>query len=249
MCLLCVCVCPPQDVTGPDGGHEGSQPSGWTSCKEEEAETRKRCPIRYECFAAVSSFSWSFLCSLSSPVCVFSFCVSPAAVCEADEVSSPKGVHLNAAAASPLHWYDCLLILTCYVCLLIYQNLAQTHILQWYKDEYSVSLDVTTMSYNILILLLESSRRLWCRREQTSDVTGWSTEFNLWCVFVASLNLDTGRGLQALKTINVSLLTCIPRSFSLYGSKHKDTYILFLVVSEWQLFSLSVSVLGSPASC
>lgn len=116
VCLLCVCVCPPQVVTGPDGGHEGSQPSGWTSCKEEEAETRKRCPIRYECFAAVSSFSWSFLCSLSSPVCVFSFCVSPAAVCEADEVSSPKGVHLNAAAASPLHWYDCLLILTCYTC-------------------------------------------------------------------------------------------------------------------------------------
>lgn len=43
---------------------------------------------------------------LTFSLCFFSLSVSPAAVCEVDEVSSPAGIQLNAAAASGLHWYD-----------------------------------------------------------------------------------------------------------------------------------------------
>lgn len=39
-------------------------------------------------------------------LCLSSLSVSPAAVCEADEVSSPPRIHANAAAAGPLQWYD-----------------------------------------------------------------------------------------------------------------------------------------------
>lgn len=57
-------------------GHEGSQPSGWTSCEEEEAETGKPRPVRYErihcsvvalyeCFSAVGCFSTDTRLSLS----------------------------------------------------------------------------------------------------------------------------------------------------------------------------------------
>lgn len=43
---------------------------------------------------------------LSVSLCVFSVSVSPAAVREIDEVSSPTRIHLDAAAARPLLWYD-----------------------------------------------------------------------------------------------------------------------------------------------
>lgn len=71
-------------------GHEGSQPSGWTSCEEEEAETGKPRPVRYEqihcrvvalykCFSVLLAASaQTHLClslfwSLSSLIC-FSVC-------------------------------------------------------------------------------------------------------------------------------------------------------------------------------
>lgn len=123
-----VCYCLSSSITRCHSfrwGHEGSQPSGWTSCEEEEAETGKPRPVRYEwihcsvvalyeCFSAVGCFSTDTRLSLSLLVpvitnlflSVFSVSLSPAAVREIDEVSSPTRIHLDAAAARPLLWYD-----------------------------------------------------------------------------------------------------------------------------------------------
>ncbi|XP_035760719.1 SET domain-containing protein 4 isoform X2 [Neolamprologus brichardi] len=57
--------------------HERSQSQSWTNCPEEEAETRKQRPV--------------------------SVSVSPAASCEAQEVSSPQRIFLHTASASSLH--------------------------------------------------------------------------------------------------------------------------------------------------
>lgn len=108
-CFYCMCLSS-RRCHRSRWGHEGSQPSGWTSFEEEEAETRKRRPVRYKPLSRKLSQHTDrrLLRSLPSPVslCFFSLSVSPAAVCEADEVSPPTGILLIAAAAGSLHWYD-----------------------------------------------------------------------------------------------------------------------------------------------
>lgn len=89
-----VCYCLSSSITRCHSfrwGHEGSQPSGWTSCEEEEAETGKPRPVRYEwihcsavalyeCFSAVGCFSTDTRLSLSlfwflSSLICFSLCL------------------------------------------------------------------------------------------------------------------------------------------------------------------------------
>lgn len=90
--------------------------------------------------------------------------MSPAEVCEADEVSSSTGIRLGTAAAGPLRWYDLNELCT-----------------------------LATLSASPDSALLNVLNDGWKYRLSSSRV----------CVFVASHNPDTGRGLQALKTIKV----------------------------------------------
>lgn len=56
---------------------------------------------------------------------IFSISVSSVAVCEADDVSPQTRIHLNAAAAGPLHWYNFVLTIQsfCYECTWLSTNI------------------------------------------------------------------------------------------------------------------------------
>lgn len=83
---------------------EESLPSSWKNCEKQEAETRKWHPVRYDVTVKTSDIGSNV--TLLTGLYVFSLSVSSAAVREAAEVSSPARIHLLAAAASSLYWYD-----------------------------------------------------------------------------------------------------------------------------------------------
>lgn len=125
------------------------------------------------CHLLLSKMFETRLCFQSDQSVSFSRSVSPAAVREADEVSSQTGIHLDAAAAGSLFGYNSI--------------------------------------------------------NSTSCFTVWSLKSFLKCcfVFVGSCTLDMGRGLQALKTVKVMMVS---NGIELHRNLHSEaTYLLKIV--------------------
>lgn len=120
VCLLCLCICVfvhrGVGVSGSGGVMKGRSHRAGRAARKRRQKCESTVQSGIHKFTGVfllsKNISPLFLVSLllssitSLSLCFFSLSVSPAAVCEADEVSTPTRIHLNSPAASPLYWYD-----------------------------------------------------------------------------------------------------------------------------------------------